>query len=242
MNKLEGLSIFFPCLNDGKSLSYLIPAAIRVARQFTDDLEVVIVNDGSTDNSRDILENIKKRYNCVKLIHHKKTLGYGGALINGFKNATKEWVFYTDGDGQYDVAELPKLIKKVNDGITTVVNGYKINREDTLLRKITGNIHNFILHIFFSLPVDDVSCDFRLIKKSLLDKCNLRMKSGAICLELVITLKQAGGSFAQAGVLHYKRFHGTSKFFNIKNIYETVRDNVKLYLSKNGKNMAGELI
>lgn len=230
--------MFFPCLNDGKSLSYLIPEAITVARQFTNNIEVIVINDGSTDDTKIILEKIKRKHSCVKVIHHKRTLGYGAALIDGFKYSTKEWIFYTDGDGQYDVGDLPKLIEKVNNEVTNVVNGYKINRDDPFFRKMVGDIYNFFLHIVFKIPIDDIDCDFRLIKKSLLDKVDLTIQSGAICLELIIKLQDAGASFAQAGVHHYKRPYGSSQFFNFKNIFETVKDDMKFYLIRSTRMMS----
>lgn len=228
MNKLNSLSIFFPCLNDGKSLSYLIPKAVESAKNFTKDIEVIIIDDGSTDKSVSELQKLSKKY-PLRIISHKKTLGYGAALIDGFKHATKDWVFYTDGDWQYDPDELEKLIEKLTD-TTDVVNGYKINRSDPIIRRLAGDLYNFFLHQIFPLPIYDVDCDFRLIKRSYLQKINLNSKSGSICLELILKLSQADASFTQAGVHHYKRPYGNSKFFNLKNILETLRDNTRLIL------------
>lgn len=233
MNKLNSLSIFFPCLNDGQSLSHLIPKAVEGAKKFTKDIEVIIVDDGSEDNSVSELQKLSKRY-PLHIISHKKTLGYGAALMDGFKSSTKEWVFYTDGDWQYDPEELSKLVEKLTDS-TDVVNGYKINRSDPIIRRITGDLYNFVLHQIFPLPIYDVDCDFRLIKRSYLQKINLNSKSGSICLELILKLSRANASFAQAGVHHYKRPYGNSKFFNFKNISETIRDNIKLYLELSGE-------
>ncbi len=228
MNKLNSLSIFFPCLNDWQSLSFLIPKALQAAREFTKDIEIIIVDDGSSDDSFEKLQKLKKNY-PLKIIAHKKTLGYGVALIDGFKASTKEWVFYTDGDWQYDPSELSKLVEKLTD-TTDVVNGYKINRSDPIIRRFAGDLYNFFLHHVFPIPVYDIDCDFRLIKRSALQKINLNSKSGSICLELILKLSRANASFAQAGVHHYKRPYGNSKFFNFKNILETFRDNLRLFL------------
>ncbi|KKQ34255.1 MAG: Glycosyl transferase family 2 [Microgenomates group bacterium GW2011_GWA2_37_6] len=229
MNKLNSLSIFFPCLNDGQSLSNLVPKAFNTAGKFTKDIEIIIIDDGSTDDSLAELQKLSKKY-PLQIISHKKTLGYGAALIDGFKHATKDWVFYTDGDWQYDPDELPKLVEKLTD-TTDVVNGYKINRSDPIIRRLVGDLYNFGLHHIFPLPIYDIDCDFRLIKRSYLQKINLNSKSASICLELILKLSRANASFAQAGVHHYKRPYGNSKFFNLKNILETLfKDNIRLFL------------
>lgn len=226
--KLKSLSIFFPCLNDGESLLYLIPKAVEAAKNFTKDIEVIIVDDGSTDGSASKLEKLKKKY-PIQIITHKKTLGYGAALIDGFKNARKDWVFYTDGDGQYDPSELPKLAEKITDSVA-VINGYKLNRSDPLIRRLIGDLYNFVLHHIFPLPIYDIDCDFRLIKRSILQKIDLKYNSATICLELVLKLANAKASFAQAGVHHYKRLYGSTKFFNFKSIFGTLKDNLRLFM------------
>ncbi len=228
MNKLNSLSIFFPCLNDGQSLSFLIPKAVESASKFTKNIEVIVVDDGSWDNSLSMLNSLNRKY-PLRIISHKKTLGYGAALIDGFKNSKKDWIFYTDGDGQYDPSELGKLVERVTEGVD-VVNGYKLNRSDSLIRRLVGDFYNFALHKIFPLPIYDIDCDFRLIKRSIIQKLDLKYKSGAICLELILKLKRANASSAQAGIHHYKRSYGSSKFFNFKNIFETIiRDNVRLF-------------
>jgi glycosyltransferase involved in cell wall biosynthesis len=227
MNSIKSLSIFFPCLNDGNALQYLIPKAAAIASSYTKDYEIIVIDDGSTDDSPKKLAKLKKSF-PLTIIIHKKTLGYGAALIDGFANSTKEWIFYTDGDGQYDPDELPKLVEKITDDIS-VVNGYKLNRNDPLFRKIIGDLYNLLLHILFSLPIEDIDCDFRLIKRSLLQQITLTKQSGAICLELIVKLKRAGGMFAQAGVHHYKRPYEGSKFFNMSNILQTLKDISYIY-------------
>lgn len=228
MIKLKSLSIFFPCLNDGLALSRLVPKAFETAKKFTKNIEIVIVDDGSKDNSINLIKKLSKEY-PIRLISHKKTLGYGATLIDGFKSSAKEWIFYTDGDWQYDPEEFPKLIEKTIE-TTDIVNGYKINRSDPVIRRFVGDLYNFFLHHIFPLPIYDVDCDFRLIKRSKLREINLESKSGAICLELVLKLKTSNANFAQAGIHHYKRPYGESKFFNLKSILETLRDNIRLFL------------
>ena len=219
------LSVIIVNWNTQKLLEDCLRSIFKFTRGVT--FEVIVVDDGSTDNSKDLLSILEKKY-PLKIISHQKTQGYGASLIDGFKHSTKEWVFYTDGDWQYDPDELPKLVEKITE-TTGVVNGYKINRSDPIVRRFAGDLYNFILHQIFPIPIYDIDCDFRLIKRSLLQKINLTSKSGSICLELVLKLSRANASFAQAGVHHYKRPYGKTKFFNFKNISETFIDDVKLY-------------
>ncbi len=221
MKKLPSLSVFYPSLNDSKILPYLIYRTYQVLPKITKDFEVIVINDGSTDDTYEVLEHLKKMYKNFIPIHHKKNKGYGGALISGFNRSSKEWVFYTDGDGQYDPTDLFLLLAKLEKNID-VVNGYKLDRLDGVLRKVVGTSYNAFLHKIHSLPISDVDCDFRLIKKNALNKITLKSTSGMICLELVMKLHETGAIFKEVGVNHYPRRFGKSQFFNIRRINETL--------------------
>jgi len=196
----------------------LVLAALETARQFTNDYEVIVVDDGSTDMSRDILRQLKEEFpQHVKLVFHERNRGYGGALRSGFATASKEWVFYTDGDAQYDPRELSLLVEKVRPDVD-VVQGYKIKRHDPLHRIVIGKLYHYMMKLMFNLKIRDVDCDFRLIRKSVLDRIQLTQDSGVICLELVRKLQSAGARFEEVGVSHYFRMYGKSQFFNFRRI------------------------
>lgn len=229
MKKLSNLSIFFPSLNDAQILPELIKKAIFVAKKVTNDFEVIVINDGSTDNTKEVLKALQKKYPFLKTVHHEKNRGYGGALISGFKNSKKDWVFYTDGDGQYDPEELLLLISKLDEK-TDVVNGFKIKRSDEKRRKYLGSAYNNMLHKVYDIPISDIDCDFRLIKNSCLQKINLSSTSGFICLELILKLKKMGARFSEVGVNHYPRKYGKSQFFNFAKLFQTFCDHVIFYV------------
>lgn len=229
MKKLKSLSIFFPALNDEKSIPLLIKKAYKIASRTASDFEIIIVNDGSTDDTIRVVKTLQKKLRGLKIISHKKNLGYGATLTTGFANAKYDWVFYTDGDGQYNPEELKKLVEKL-DGKVTVVNGYKLERKDPWMRVFLGEIYNGFLQKIYRPPVTDVDCDFRLIKRSLLKKIKLTSKTGAICLELVVKLKLAGGEFEEVGVHHYPRLYGTSQFFRLPHLVNTLHENLRLLL------------
>ena len=133
--------MFFPAYNDSGTIASLVITALRTARTLTADYEVIVVNDGSADGTAEILDELARTYPQVRIVHHAKNRGYGGALRTGFATATRELVFYTDGDAQYDPAEMDVLWHALGDGVD-LVNGYKISRSDPLHRIVIGRIYH----------------------------------------------------------------------------------------------------
>jgi glycosyltransferase involved in cell wall biosynthesis len=236
-----GISVFFPAYNDAKSIGKLVSDALEILPQLTDDFEIIVVNDGSTDETGEVLRRLAERHEAVRVVEHETNLGYGGALQSGFRAASKDLIFYTDGDGQYDVRELPKIYALLDEK-TDVVNGYKLERGDKMNRKVVGGFYNRLAHLMFSLPVRDIDCDFRLIRREFSEKIALSSTSGSICVELVYKLKRAGARFRETGVNHYERPFGRSQFFTVKRVSKTLLDFFSLWfrlvvMRKNGENL-----
>jgi len=217
---ISGISAVFPAYNDGGTIPSMVLTALMAMRQVTDNYEVIVTNDGSSDYTREILDELASRYPELHVIHHEKNQGYGGALRSGFSAATKEWIFYTDGDAQYNPLELVKLTAALREGID-VVNGYKIERHDPLIRKIIGRVYHHVVKLAFGFKLRDVDCDFRLIRRSLFDQIELESRSGSICLEMVKKFQDKGFVFTEVPVHHYHRSYGRSQFFNFKRIWRT---------------------
>lgn len=220
--RISSVSAFFPAYNDGGTIPSMVLTALLALRQVTDDFEIIVVNDGSADYTAHVLEELASRYPELRVIHHPQNRGYGGALRTGFASATKEWVFYTDGDAQYNPLELVKLVDALTDGVD-VVNGYKIARNDPLERKIIGRLYHYFVKYAFGFKLRDVDCDFRLIRRSLFDTVSLESDSGTICLEMVKKFQDAGYVFAEVPVHHYHRQYGVSQFFNWRRLVRTAR-------------------
>ncbi len=223
-----GISAFFPCYNDGGTIASMVTLADLSLRRLTSDYEILVVDDSSSDASRPILVELERKYSNLKVIWHERNRGYGGALKSGFRSARKEWVFYTDGDFQYDVSQLPLLLDAAHEGID-VVNGFKVNRGDPFYRKIIGRIYHWIVKLMFGLKIRDVDCDFRLIRRSALAKVELKYDSGVICVELVKKLQNAGCVFTEVPVRHFFRSYGKSQFFNFVRLVRVGRDLLKLW-------------
>ena len=224
----RSISCFFPAFNDESTIAGLVERALAVLPELADDYEVIVVNDGSTDSTAAVLDELARTRPCVRVVHHEKNRGYGGALRSGFESATKELVFYTDGDGQYDVRELESLLPLLTEGVDAV-NGYKRARADARRRKVLGAVYNRLAHLLFRLPVRDVDCDFRLLRRSALRRLELTSSSGAICVELIHKLGAAGCRFAEVPVSHYARARGRSQFFTPRRVTRTALDLLSLW-------------
>ena len=214
------VSVFFPCYNDSRTIGDLVEEADRQLQRLTADYEIIVVNDGSADNSAEVLRALESRLPRLKVVTHPQNRGYGAALRSGFAAATRDLVFYTDGDGQYDVRELPVLLMLLTDD-TDFVNGMKMTRQDPAYRVHVGNLHRFLMRWLFWLPINDVDCDFRLIRRRILDGVELRSNSGSICVELVKNAQRAGAGFREVSVHHYARKWGESQFFTPGRIIST---------------------
>jgi glycosyltransferase involved in cell wall biosynthesis len=227
---LESVSVFFPAYNDAPSLPALIAKAFDVLEASGRDYEVIVVNDGSRDRTAEVLDELRARYGPrLRVVTHAVNRGYGGALRSGFAAATKDLVFYTDGDGQYDVGELPKLLAAMSPDVG-LVNGYKLERNDPRHRILIGYLYNKFARFVFGIRIRDVDCDFRLVRRDLVEQVHLTATSGVICVELVRKLELTGCNVVEIGVHHYPRLHGRSQFFRVKSLATTFYQLCRLWL------------
>ncbi|HMV48268.1 MAG TPA: glycosyltransferase family 2 protein [Blastocatellia bacterium] len=223
------VSVFFPAYNDEGSIAELIEKAFALLPQFTADYEVIVVNDGSSDGTAALLDDLARTQPRLRVVHHPRNRGYGGALRSGFEHAVKDLVFYTDGDGQYDVDELTKLMPLMNADVD-VVNGYKIKRSDARRRIVLGGIYKFLARLLFGLPIRDVDCDFRLMRREMIQSIELTSTSGVVCTEMIYKLRRVGCRFTETPVHHYPRLHGQSQFFTLRRVARTGYDFFRLWL------------
>jgi glycosyltransferase involved in cell wall biosynthesis len=229
-SRQPGLSIFFPAYNDSGTIASLVISARQTAASLTSDFEVIVVNDGSADTTAQILDELARTYPEVRVVHHAANRGYGAALRSGFAAATRDLVFYTDGDAQYDPSEMTLLWNALGNEVD-LVNGYKISRSDPLHRVLIGRIYHHTVKLLFGLKVRDVDCDFRLLRRSIFDRVSLETSSGVICLEMMKKIQDGGYRIAEVPVHHYHRVYGKSQFFNFRRLFKTAIDVAALWVA-----------
>ena len=223
-----GLSVFFPAYNDSGTIASMVIRTVKAASELTPDFEIIVVDDGSGDGTADIADELARTYPQVRAVHHPINRDYGAALQTGFRSATKEWIFYTDGDAQYDPAELSLLWAEMRDGVD-IVNGYKISRSDPLHRIVIGRAYHYIVSTLFGLKMRDVDCDFRLMRRTIFETINLERTSGIICVEMMKKIQDAGFRIVEVPVHHFHRTHGQSQFFNYRRLLRVARDLMLLW-------------
>ena len=238
MNKpiLDELSVFFPCYNEEKNIQNTVSKAIPVLNDLVKKWEIILVNDGSKDNTAKVLEKIQKQYpKQVKIITHNPNRGYGGALKSGLYNSKYQWITFTDSDGQFDFSEISNLIKKQQDTNADVVIGYYLSRQVSKTTIITSKIWELIVFILFGLKVTDIDCGFKLINKKVVDTIpKLEAERGAfISSEFLIKAKKSGFKIVEIGVHHYPRTEGKATGRNIKVILKSFSDLFRLWFKIN---------
>jgi len=211
---VRAISAMFPCYNDAETIGGLVDDVYGALSPLVEEVEVIVVNDGSADKSREVLDDLAATRPWLRPIHHERNRGYGGALITGFTAARHEWIFYTDGDAQYDAREAADLVALASDDVD-IVQGYKIGRGDPLHRKVIGRVYHHIVKRLFSLQGRDTDCDFRLFRRSLIESRELVSSSGVICVELMRTFRNQNARLVEAPVHHYARPSGKSQFFRL---------------------------
>jgi glycosyltransferase involved in cell wall biosynthesis len=223
------ITAFFPCYNDAGTIASIVITADRTLRDLTDDYEIIVGNDASTDNSAAILSELQGLYPRLRVLTHTTNRGYGGNLRSMFAAATKDLIFYTDGDAQYDPAELTALYARLADDVD-VVQGWKIERSDPLHRKIIGRVYHHFVRVWFGLHLRDVDCDFRLFRRHVMESFPLASNSGCITVEMMTRIEQAGFRVVEVPVHHYHRAYGQSQFFNFPRVARTLIELSMLWL------------
>lgn len=227
---IRSLSVFFPCFNDAPTIGGLVRDVADTLTAAGIAHEIIVVNDGSSDGSKAVLDDLARELDVLTIVDHGGNRGYGAALRSGFAAARCEWVFYTDGDGQYDPTEVERLIVLASEGVD-VVQGWKLDRNDSALRGLVGRAYHHVVRLLFRLPVRDTDCDFRLIRRAALERVTLRHSSGVICVEMLRKLDRAGARFTEVGVHHYARPFGRSQFFRFGRVARSLLDVAWLWLN-----------
>lgn len=211
---VPSVSVFFPCFNEQDNITKLVEKTLAVLEGVTSDFEILIVNDGSSDETGKRADALAKAHTQVRAIHHETNLGYGAALQSGFREASKDLIFYTDGDGQFDVAEMPALVDLI--GECDIVSCYRLNRQDPLIRKINGWCWTRLVCLVFGLRMRDIDCAFKLYRRHVFEGMPLRSTGALIDTEVMARATRKGYRIKQTGVHHYPRTAGEQTGANLR--------------------------
>jgi glycosyltransferase involved in cell wall biosynthesis len=222
----RSVSVFFPCYNEGECVERLVVKAVEVLGEVCSDFEVIIVDDGSSDATREISDRLSDDIAEVRVIHHETNSGYGSALQSGFRGATKELVFYTDGDGQFDIAEMPGLFGLIDD--YDIVSCYRLDRKEGLIRKLNAFCWGKLVCFVFGMKVRDIDCAFKLFKRSIFDDIEMQSTGALIDAEILARSLKKGYTLVQRGVHHFPRTAGSSTGANISVIFRAFKELLRL--------------
>jgi len=222
LGSVVSITVFFPCHNEQDNVSRVTRQAVTVLEGLGADYEVIVVDDGSTDATGQIADELAAANPCVRVIHHPGNLGYGAALQSGFRAATREWVFYTDGDGQFDIGEMPALLPLLAE--YDIVSCYRVNRQDNIVRKINGWLWTRVICLAFSLKIRDVDCAFKLYRRAIFDKIKMESTGALIDTEILARAARKGYRITQRGVHHYPRTAGRQTGANLRVILRAFKE------------------
>jgi len=221
------ISAFFPCYNEQDNIKKTVESALKVLEKPGCDFEIIIVDDGSKDNTAKIADRLAADNERIKVVHHKKNMGYGAALQSGFKAAEKDLVFYTDGDGQFDTSELPPLIPLMQQ--YDIVSCYRLNRRDNLIRKINAWCWTKLVCFLLDMKIRDIDCAFKLYKRKIFDNIEMSSSGALIDTEILARATGKGYTITQRPVHHYPRTAGAQTGANIKVIFRAFKELFKLH-------------
>jgi glycosyltransferase involved in cell wall biosynthesis len=223
----DSLSVFFPCYNEQDNVRRVYESADRVLRSLNIDYEMIFVDDGSTDKTSEILESIAASDGRVRIVHHPANLGYGSALRSGIRAARKRLIFLTDGDGQFDMNEMPLLLPYIRR--FDIVAGYRLNRQEGLVRRFNAWCWTKLVCAVFGMNVRDIDCAFKLYRREVFDGMELKSTGALISAEILARALRRGFAVRQVGVHHYPRTAGSQTGAKLSVILRAFRELFRLY-------------
>lgn len=226
VHPVTSLTVFFPCFNEREAIGPLTEKTLAVLREICTDYEIIIVDDGSRDGTEKLADELAQKYPAIRVIHHPSNRGYGAALQSGFRAASKEYVFYTDGDGQFDVSELHGLLPLMEQ--YDIVSGYRLKRQEGWRRQLNAICWTALINLLFNLNLKDIDCAFKLYKRRIFDQIEMVSTGALIDTEILARASRLGFRITQVGVHHYPRIGGRSTGANFKVILHAFRELFKL--------------
>ncbi|MBD3380096.1 MAG: glycosyltransferase [Candidatus Omnitrophica bacterium] len=222
MNKLKELSVFFPAYNEEGNIKDTVSKALSFLPDISETFEVIIVNDGSIDGTPRVAGELAAEFPQVRLVNHDHNRGYGAAVRTGFSESRYGYIFFTDGDGQFDIRELRDFLPLISE--CDIVAGYRIRRNDPFYRLINAKAYNLLVRLLFGLKVRDIDCAFKIIRKKVVDSLELKSESQFVSAEFLVKARKKGFTIKQKGAHHFPRKEGAPTGNSISAIVNSFRE------------------
>jgi len=221
------VSLFFPVYRDEATVERVARKALRVLEELSSEHEVIIVDDGSPDRAGEIADRIAVAHPGVRVIHHERNLGYGQALRTGFAAARFEWICFTDGDDEYEVDDLRKLLR-LRDYYDLVIT-FRYAKRYGGWRIFVSFVYNKVLRLVFETRYRDVSSGLKLVRKSVVEELELVSTSPFIGAEITIKTMLKGFRVGEVGIQTFPRRFGRGSSTSPRNVLATLRDMLRVY-------------
>ncbi len=221
------ISVFFPCYNEQDNVGQTTQRAVEVLEGLNADYEIILVNDGSADQTGARADAIAAGNNRVRVVHHPQNMGYGAALQSGIRAAKKKLIFFTDGDGQFDTEEIKLLLPLIEQN--DIVCGYRLDRKDPFMRKLNGYMWTRLVNLLFGMHIRDIDCAFKLFRAEIFEGMKMSSAGALISAEILARATRRGFKIAEVGVHHYPRKAGKQTGAKLTVILRAFGELFKLY-------------
>ena len=225
--KRHAVSFVLPAWNEAENIVEAIEGTVDAAKRHCSDYEIIVVDDGSTDDTAKLVQTLQSVHPALRLIQHESNRGYGEALHTGFSAGRLEYVFFTDADNQFDMDELPLLLEWADN--SDVVAGYRRVRQDPKMRLLNAWLWNRLVRFLFYVPVRDIDCAFKLFRRSALANVNIESRGAMINTEIMVKLARAGWRIVEVGVTHLPRRAGEPQGARFKVIARAFAEIARMY-------------
>jgi glycosyltransferase involved in cell wall biosynthesis len=219
---LPSISFFFPAYNEADNVQPLVEEALRALPTIANNFEIIVVDDGSSDGTGELADSLAAQYPQVRAVHNRPNLGYGGAVQRGFDEARMEWVFFTDGDRQFKLDELPSFAEAAKS--SQMVIGYRRKRNDPPHRLLNAKMYGTMVKLLFGFRARDIDCAYKLIHRRVLETVRLESRGALVSAELLAKAKNCGFKWVELPVNHYPREAGKQTGANLKVIFRMFKE------------------